>query len=197
MNERPSTGGRYVAIHRHFYQPPRENPWTDEMPREPSAAPYHDWNARIHAESYRSNAFARIHDGTGRITSIVNNYERLSFNFGPTRARWIGRHDPEVEARLRAADGVARARTGKGGGIAAEPGSVQGLILAVEDIDAARDDLISRGVEVTEVDESRPPGFESLEGRSYFATASFSDPDGNGWQLQEITTRIPGREWED
>ena len=86
---------------------------------------------------------------------------------------------------------------GKGGGTAAEPGSVQGLILAVEDIDAARDDLISRGVEVTEVDESRPPGFESLEGRSYFATASFSDPDGNGWQLQEITTRIPGREWED
>ena len=85
----------------------------------------------------------------------------------------------------------------KGGGALAEPGSVQGLILAVEDIDAARADLISRGVEVSEIDTSRPPGFESLEGRSYFATASFSDPDGNGWQLQEITTRLPGREWED
>jgi alpha-amylase/alpha-mannosidase (GH57 family) len=107
-----------LVVHGHFYQPPRENPWTDEMPREPSAAPYHDWNARIHAESYRSNAFARIHDGAGKISSIVNNYERLSFNFGPTLARWIGRHDPQVGARLRAADEAARARTGRGGAIA-------------------------------------------------------------------------------
>ena len=67
----------------------------------------------------------------------------------------------------------------------------------VEDIDAARDDLISRGVDVSEVQEPRPPGFESHQGRSYFAYASFSDPDGNGWVLQEITTRLPGREWED
>ena len=80
---------------------------------------------------------------------------------------------------------------------AAEPGSADRLMLAVEDIDAARDDLISRGVDVSEVYESRPPGFESIEGRSYFTYASFSDPDGNGWLLQEITTRIPGREWED
>jgi len=79
---------------------------------------------------------------------------------------------------------------------AAEPGSAQGLLLVVDDIDAARDDLISRGVEVSEVREARPPGFEQ-EGRSYFARASFSDPDGNGWLLQEITTRLPGREWED
>jgi catechol 2,3-dioxygenase-like lactoylglutathione lyase family enzyme len=84
------------------------------------------------------------------------------------------------------------------GGTAAEPGSVDGLILAVSDIDAARDDLVSRGVEVSEVQEARPPGFDAPEGeRSYFARASFSDPDGNGWQLQEITTRLPGREWED
>ena len=82
------------------------------------------------------------------------------------------------------------------GGTAAEPGSADGLILVVEDIDAARDDLIGRGVEVSEVQEARPPGFDS-PGRSYFARASFSDPDGNGWQLQEITTRLPGREWED
>jgi catechol 2,3-dioxygenase-like lactoylglutathione lyase family enzyme len=82
------------------------------------------------------------------------------------------------------------------GGTTAEPGSAQGLFLVVDDIDAARDDLISRGVEVSEVHEARPPGFEQ-EGRSYFARASFSDPDGNGWVLQEITTRLPGREWED
>ena len=80
---------------------------------------------------------------------------------------------------------------------ASEPGSVDRLMLAVEDIDSARDDLIGRGVDVSEVYEARPPGFESLEGRSYFAYASFSDPDGNGWLLQEVTTRLPGREWED
>ena len=80
---------------------------------------------------------------------------------------------------------------------AASPGSADRLILAVTDMDAARDDLISRGVDVSEAYESRPPGFESVEGRSYFTYASFSDPDGNGWLLQEITTRIPGREWED
>jgi catechol 2,3-dioxygenase-like lactoylglutathione lyase family enzyme len=79
----------------------------------------------------------------------------------------------------------------------AEPGSLDRLFLAVEDIDAARDDLISRGVDVSEVYEQRPPGLESIEGRSYFTYASFSDPDGNGWLLQEVTTRLPGREWED
>jgi len=80
----------------------------------------------------------------------------------------------------------------------AEPGSAQALILVVDDIDAARDALISRGVDVSEVHEARPPGFDAPEGeRSYFARASFSDPDGNGWVLQEITTRLPGREWED
>jgi catechol 2,3-dioxygenase-like lactoylglutathione lyase family enzyme len=79
----------------------------------------------------------------------------------------------------------------------AEPGSVKRLLLAVEDIDAARDDLVSRGVDVSEVDVvPPPPGLEQL-GRSYFATASFSDPDGNAWVLQELTTRIPGREWDD
>jgi len=79
----------------------------------------------------------------------------------------------------------------------AEPGSAQGLILVVRDIDAARDDLLERGVEVSEVEVSRPPGLEAPEGRSYFAQASFQDPDGNGWILQEVTTRLPGREWED
>jgi catechol 2,3-dioxygenase-like lactoylglutathione lyase family enzyme len=79
----------------------------------------------------------------------------------------------------------------------AEPGSVQRLELVVEDIDAARADLVARGVEVSEVFEQRPPGLESAPGRSYFAYASFSDPDGNGWLLQEVATRLPGREWDD
>ena len=80
---------------------------------------------------------------------------------------------------------------------AMEPGSLDRLYLAVKDIDAAREDLISRGVDVSEVEEQpKPPGFD-LPGRSYFAYASFSDPDGNGWLLQEVTTRLPRREWED
>jgi catechol 2,3-dioxygenase-like lactoylglutathione lyase family enzyme len=84
------------------------------------------------------------------------------------------------------------------GGTSAEPGSAQKTFLVVSDIDAAREDLIGRGVEVSEVEEARPPGFDAPEGeRSYFARASFSDPDGNSWVLQEITTRLPGREWED
>ncbi len=79
----------------------------------------------------------------------------------------------------------------------AEPGSADRLMLAVEDIDSAWDDLISRGVDVSEAEERRPPGFESVEGTSYFIYASFNDPDGNTWLLQEVTNRLPGREWED
>ena len=81
---------------------------------------------------------------------------------------------------------------------AMEPGSLDRLYLAVNNIDAAREDLAGRGVEVSQVEEQpKPPGFPDLPGRSYFAYASFSDPDGNGWLLQEVTTRIPGRDWED
>jgi catechol 2,3-dioxygenase-like lactoylglutathione lyase family enzyme len=80
----------------------------------------------------------------------------------------------------------------------AAPGSAQGTLLVVADIDAARVDLIGRGVDVSEVEELRPPGIDAPEGeRSYFARASFGDPDGNTWVLQEITTRLPGRMWED
>jgi catechol 2,3-dioxygenase-like lactoylglutathione lyase family enzyme len=83
------------------------------------------------------------------------------------------------------------------GGTTAEPGSAQKTFLVVDDIDAVRSDLIGRGVEVSEVQEMRPPGFEGPEEeRSYFARAEFSDPDGNTWVLQEITTRLPGRAWE-
>jgi catechol 2,3-dioxygenase-like lactoylglutathione lyase family enzyme len=84
---------------------------------------------------------------------------------------------------------------GKGRTTAA-PGSAQAMILVVTDIDATRDDLIKRGVDVSDVQEMKPPGFDA-PGRSYFARASFSDPDGNGGELQEITARLPGRTWED
>ena len=91
-------------VHAHFYQPPRENPWTEEVPREPSAAPFHDWNSRISAESYRPNAFARIFGADGRVLAIVNNYEELSFNVGPTLMSWLERHQPDVCARIQQAE---------------------------------------------------------------------------------------------
>ncbi|HEV7865022.1 MAG TPA: glycoside hydrolase, partial [Acidimicrobiia bacterium] len=93
-----------LVVHAHFYQPPRENPWTEEVPREPSAGPFHDWNTRISAESYRPNAFARIFDADGRVLAIVNNYEELSFNVGPTLMSWLERYQPDVYQRVQAAE---------------------------------------------------------------------------------------------
>jgi len=92
------------ALHGHFYQPPRENPWTEAVPRQPSAAPYHDWNERITAECYRPNGWARIFDDHGRIVAIVDNYRRLSFNVGPTLLSWLEDHAPEVYSRMIEAD---------------------------------------------------------------------------------------------
>ena len=101
-----------LVVHGHFYQPPRENPWTEEVPREPSAAPFHDWNERIALESYRPNAFARVLDERGRVVAIVNNYEHLSFDFGPTLTSWLEEHEPDAYQRVLAADRVF------GGGVA-------------------------------------------------------------------------------
>jgi alpha-amylase/alpha-mannosidase (GH57 family) len=78
---------RFICIHGHFYQPPRESPWLEAVELQDSAAPYHDWNERVTAECYAPNAFARLLDGEGRIERIVNNYSRISFNFGPTFMR--------------------------------------------------------------------------------------------------------------
>jgi alpha-amylase/alpha-mannosidase (GH57 family) len=107
-----------LVVHGHFYQPPRENPWTDEVPREPSAAPFANWNARIHAECYRANAYARIYGPKNHIASIVNNYGKISFNIGPTLARWLERHDGQVMRRMRQGDEDQRARLGAGGAMA-------------------------------------------------------------------------------
>ena len=94
---------RYICIHGHFYQPPRENPWLEAVERQDSAYPYHDWNERITAESYATNAASRILDGNGRIARIVNNYERISFNFGPTLLAWMEAKAPRAyEAIIRA-----------------------------------------------------------------------------------------------
>lgn len=108
-----------LVIHGHFYQPPRENPWTDIVEREPSAEPYHDWNERIHDECYRPNGFARIVNDYGHVESIVNNYINISFNFGPTLLSWLEREHPETYARILEADlHSARLRGGHGNAIA-------------------------------------------------------------------------------
>jgi alpha-amylase/alpha-mannosidase (GH57 family) len=93
-----------LAVHGHFYQPPRENPWTEQVPREPGAEPFHDWNERIALEAYRPNAFARVVDDRGRVVAIVNNYEHLSFDVGPTLTAWLVEHEPEAFERIKEAD---------------------------------------------------------------------------------------------
>jgi alpha-amylase/alpha-mannosidase (GH57 family) len=107
-----------LIIHGHFYQPPRENPWTGIVEREPSAAPFHDWNERIYRECYRANGWARIMDEAGTVADIVNNYERLSFNFGPTLLSWMARHHDETYRRLLAADKASLRARGHGNAIA-------------------------------------------------------------------------------
>ncbi len=96
MDQLPAKTGPlgYVVIHGHFYQPPRENPWIEQIEVETSAHPYHDWNTRINAECYSPNAAARIYDGQRRILDIINNYEHISFNFGPTLISWLAAIGP-------------------------------------------------------------------------------------------------------
>jgi alpha-amylase/alpha-mannosidase (GH57 family) len=91
---------RYLCIHGHFYQPPRENPWLEAVETEKSAAPYHDWNERITDECYAANLAARILNNSNEIISIVNNYARLSHNFGPTFLAWLETNQPEAHNAL-------------------------------------------------------------------------------------------------
>lgn len=95
---------RYVCIHCHFYQPPRENPWLGAVELQDSATPYHDWNERVTAECYLPNGASRILDQQGRIAKIVNNYARISFNFGPTLLSWMEENAPFAYQRILDAD---------------------------------------------------------------------------------------------
>jgi len=99
---------RYVCIHGHFYQPPRENSWLEAVELQDSAYPYHDWNERVTAECYATNATSRILDAEGRITEIVNNYGKISFNFGPTLLAWLQQHAPDVYQAILEADQVSQ-----------------------------------------------------------------------------------------
>ncbi len=115
----PRATDRFVCVHGHFYQPPRENPWLEDVEVEDSAAPYHDWNERITAECYAPNAVSRILDGDERIVELVNNYEKMSFNFGPTLLSWLERHRSDVYRQILEADRRSlTARNGHGNAIA-------------------------------------------------------------------------------
>ncbi|MGM0645704.1 MAG: DUF3536 domain-containing protein [Thermodesulfobacteriota bacterium] len=106
-----------ICIHGHFYQPPRENPWLEEVELQESAHPYHDWNDRITDECYAPNTAARILDGKRRIIDLVNTYAHISFNFGATLLSWMQRHRPEVYEAILEADALSQ-RTFNGHGAA-------------------------------------------------------------------------------
>lgn len=113
---------RYVVIHGHFYQPPRENPWLETIELQDSAYPYHNWNERITAEAYAPNARARILDEEGRIVQIVNNYSRMSFNFGPTLLKWLeDEGDAEIYQAILEADRRSIERFSGHGSALAQP----------------------------------------------------------------------------
>jgi alpha-amylase/alpha-mannosidase (GH57 family) len=104
---------RFICIHGHFYQPPRENPWLETVETQDTAAPYHDWNERICAECYATNGAARIQNVKNQITRILNNYARISFNFGPTLLSWLKENAPRTYRMI--LDGERRSRKSYGG----------------------------------------------------------------------------------
>lgn len=110
---------RFLCIHGHFYQPPRENPWLEAVEIQDAAFPYHDWNERITSECYAPNASSRILDGKGRITDIRSNYARISFDMGPTLLSWMEKNAPETYASIVEADRRSiQWRSGHGSAIA-------------------------------------------------------------------------------
>ena len=109
---------RAIVVHGHFYQPPRENPWLEAVEVQDSAAPFHDWNERVTAECYAPNTAARRVDDQNRMLDIVNNFENISFNIGPTLFAWLERHRPRVYAKILDADRASVAARGHGNAIA-------------------------------------------------------------------------------
>jgi len=111
---------KYLCIHGHFYQPPRENAWLEMIEQQDSAAPYHDWNERICAECYGPNALARLLDAEQNLIQLTNNYSRISFNFGPTLLSWLEKKEPEVYQSILEADKISQSRFGGHGSAIAQ-----------------------------------------------------------------------------
>lgn len=111
---------KYLCIHGHFYQPPRENAWLETIEQQDSAAPFHDWNERICAECYAPNAMARLLDGAQNLIALTNNYARISFNFGPTLLSWMEKKEPEVYQAILEADKLSQENFGGHGSAIAQ-----------------------------------------------------------------------------
>lgn len=109
---------RAICIHGHFYQPPREDPWLDEVLKDPTAAPAHDWNHRVADECYVPNSASRLVNNENKITYITNNYQHLNFNIGPTLHHWIAHYRPDLAGALLEADKNALRENGTSGAIA-------------------------------------------------------------------------------
>ncbi|MFT4666759.1 MAG: alpha-amylase/alpha-mannosidase (GH57 family) [Polaribacter sp.] len=110
---------KYLCIHGHFYQPPRENAWLEAVELQDSAQPFHDWNERINFECYAPNRAARILNANQEIIKIQNNYSHISFNFGPTLLYWMKEKDPITYNQIVAADKRAQEKySGHGSAIA-------------------------------------------------------------------------------
>src|ERR1700728_4191217 len=105
-----SSAEKTICIHGHFYQPPRETPWLETVEAQESAAPWHDWNDRITAECYAPNGAARIVNHQNEIIRILNNYARMSFNFGPTLLSWLEQNAPRVHEAIVHADARSQKR---------------------------------------------------------------------------------------
>lgn len=114
------TNNKYICIHGHFYQPPRENAWLEVIEKQDTADPFHDWNERINFECYAPNAVARILDKNSNIINIVNNYARISFNFGPTLLSWLEEKDHKTYQAILQADKVSQERFGGHGSAMAQ-----------------------------------------------------------------------------
>ena len=120
MNKKEEKTHKYLCIHGHFYQPPRENPWIDFVQYQRSAEPYHDWNERITRECYGPNSRSRLHGKDGRIKRLVNNYEYMSFNFGPTLLTWMEKNSPWTYQQIIEADRISLKKYGGHGNAIAQ-----------------------------------------------------------------------------
>lgn len=118
MEKHHAAHNKFFTLHAHFYQPPRENPWTGKIDPQPTAWPFHDWNSRIARECYLPNACARVNDSSGRVLELANNYLHMNFNFGPTLFSWLEKHYPFYYAKVVEAARESRRLTGHSNAIA-------------------------------------------------------------------------------
>lgn len=142
-NEKKAMKNKFLCVHGHFYQPPRENPWTGEVEPEESAHPYRDWNARIFEECYGPNARAPVVDDAGRVEAMADNYRRISFNFGATLLSWLERRRPAFYLAVLQADAESARERGFGNALA------QPYIHAILPLQSLRDKrtLVRWGIE--------------------------------------------------